>query len=373
MSCFNLTAKLDGKKYPIIIGSGIIGSVSEHLASFTRSRRVFLLSDEVFRGGYCALLEKHLRENGCEVISSYMNGGKAGKTIYSALRLLDMLESMEFTRDSTLIVLGGGIIGDVGGFVAATFFRGMNLVHIPTTITAQVDSAIGGKVAVNHNKTINAIGTYYHPRAILIDQDLLKDLPEREFRSGMGEIIKSAIIKDAEFCCYLLEHAQDFFSMKTDILAEIIMRTVLIKLSHVESDVREEGMRLYLNYGHTVGQAIELATGLEKEIYRHGEAVGLGMMAAAKLADLHYNDGVDRYSAHLKLLQAYQLPTFIDMNHLATSARSLQRSIYANLFKDKKRTAAGFRFVLIPEIGRAEIVVGIGPDKIKSAINCLFQ
>ena len=147
----------------------------------------------------------------------------------------------------------------------------------------------------------------------------------------------------------------------------------MIKLYHVESDVREEGLRLHLNYGHTIGQSIELATGLEKEVYRHGEAVGLGMVAAAKLADLHYNDGADRYGAHLKYLQAYQLPTFIDIKNLATSARSLQRSIYANLFKDKKRTVAGFRFILIPEIGCAEIVVGISPDKIKSAINCFFQ
>ncbi len=372
MTEISLTAKLDGQEYPIVIGNGLIPSVAAQLASFTQSRRIFLLSDAVFKEGYCTQLERHLRDNGFEVVTFYMAGGKANKTIHSALRILDVLESMEFTRDSTLIALGGGIIGDVGGFVAATFLRGMNLVHIPTTITAQVDSAIGGKVAVNHNQTINAIGTYYHPRAILIDMDFIKDLPEREFRSGMGEVIKSAIIKDAEFSSYLFNQSQDVLSRQPDALAEMVRRTILIKLAHVESDVREKGIRLYLNYGHTIGQAIEIATDLEHEIYRHGEAVGLGMVAAARLADLHYNDGADRYNAHLELLQAYHLPTSIDMKLLSVDAGSLQRSIYANLFKDKKRIAAGLRFVLIPRIGCAETVLGVSEEHIKASVACLF-
>ncbi len=373
MSNISITVKLEGKNYPIIIGNGVIEDLPRQLGSFTQSRRVFLLSDEVFRGGYCDELTRNLKENGFEVITSYVVGGKADKTIYRALSLLDMLESMEFTRDSTFVVLGGGVIGDVGGFVAATFFRGMNLVHIPTTVTAQIDSAIGGKVAVNHNTTINAIGTYYHPRVILIDMDFLKELPRREFHSGMGEVIKSAFIKDVGFIDYLLAHSQDIISKQPDALAEVIRRTVQIKLFHVEADMREEGVRLYLNYGHTIGQAIEIASGLGREVYRHGEAVGLGMVAAAKLADLYYNDGVDRYNAHVKLLQAYQLPVTINVESIGMGAQSLRRSIYANLFKDKKRVAGGFRFVLIPEFGRAETVHNVSSRDIKSAINCLFE
>ena len=373
MSKINLTATLDGQTYPIIIGNQLIPKVVEELISFSKSTRVFLLSDAVFKNSYSTRLEQYLREHGFEVVTFYMDGGKSNKTIHNALRILDVLESMEFTRDSTLIALGGGIVGDVGGFVAATFLRGMNLVHIPTTITAQVDSSIGGKVAVNHNQTINAIGTYYHPRAILIDLDFIKDLPEREFRSGMGEVIKSAMIKDAKFSNYLLNQSEDILSRRLDTLAEMVKRTILIKLAHVESDVRENGIRLYLNYGHTIGQAIEIATDLEHEIYRHGEAVGLGMISVARLADLHYNDGGDRYNSHLQLMRAYKLPTSIRASLLSVDAETLQRAIYANLFKDKKRTAAGLRFVLIPKIGCAETVLGISEDYIKASIACLFE
>lgn len=372
MKNVELTANLDGQTYPIVIGPRLIESMHEYIASFTASKRIFLLSDAVFKNGYSADLERSLRSHGFDVTLFFMEGGKANKTIHSALRILDVLESMEFTRDSTLVALGGGIIGDVGGFVAATFFRGMNLVHIPTTITGQVDSAIGGKVAVNHNKTINAIGTYYHPRAIFVDTEFIATLPEREFRSGMGEVVKSALIKDAGFCDYLLANADSILSRTPELLVETVRRTVRIKLDHVESDVREKGMRLYLNYGHTIGQAIEIATDLEHEIYRHGEAVSLGMMAVARLADIHYDDGKDRVSAHRRLLDAFHLPKAIDVRMTTHDASSLQRSIYANLFKDKKRIAAGLRFVLVPEVGRAETVIGVEESAIRAAIASLF-
>lgn len=372
MTTAELTAFLDGQSYPIIIGPNLIERMPLQIASFTDARRIFLLSDAVFKNGYSAELERYFRNRGFEVTHFFMEGGKANKTIYTALRILDVLESMEFTRDATIVALGGGIVGDVGGFVAATFLRGMNLIHIPTTITGQVDSAIGGKVAVNHNDTINAIGTYYHPKAIFIDTDFIAALPEREFRSGMGEVVKSAIIKDADFCRFLLNHSKEITDRVPEVLVDMVQRTIRIKLAHVESDVREKGIRLYLNYGHTIGQAIEIATDLEHEIYRHGEAVGLGMMAAARLADLYYNDGADRVASHRQLLEAFHLPLSIDMRLVAGDPSSLQRSIYANLFKDKKRISAGLRFVLIPKIGSAETVVNVSEPDIRAAIESLF-
>ena len=366
-----LQASLDGVDYPIVIGSNLEG-IADRIALFTHSKRIFILSDSFFKGGYCSRLENDLKEKGFEVITFFMEGGKANKSIYTALSVLDNLESNEFTRDSTLIAVGGGIVGDVGGFAAATFLRGMNLVHIPTTVTAQVDSAIGGKVAVNHNKTINAIGTYYHPRAVLIDIDFLMDLPEREFLSGMGEVIKSAIIKDKGLCDYLLDHSEKILEKDLERIQKLVNWTVQIKLDHVQEDVREKGIRLHLNYGHTIGQSIEMATGTGNEIYRHGEAVCLGMMAVAFLADHYYDDGLDRAGIHRQLLEAFHLPFSIDMSQIAVDLPTLEGMVYENLKKDKKRIAAGLRFVLVPQLGSAKTVTGIEEIMIRAAIKSLF-
>lgn len=366
-----LKASLDGIDYPIIIGSNL-EDIASRIASFTDSKRIFILCDSFFKGGYCSQLETGLRENDYEVIVFFMEGGRPNKTIYTALSVLDNLESNEFTRDSTLIAVGGGIVGDVGGFAAATFLRGMNLVHIPTTVTAQVDSAIGGKVAVNHNKTINAIGTYFHPRAVLIDIEFLKDLPDREFKSGMGEVIKSALIKDKEFCDFLLRNSENILQRNPKQIQKMVQRTVQIKLDHVQEDVREKGIRLNLNYGHTIGQSIEMATGTGNEIFRHGEAVCLGMMAAANLADNFYGKDLDRVGFHRKLLETFYLPFSMDMSQIAVDLPTLEGMIYENLKKDKKRIAAGLRFVLIPRLGCAETVAGIEAGMIRNSIKSLF-
>ena len=366
-----LQASLDGVDYPIVIGSNL-EDIADRIALFTHSKRIFILSDSFFKGGYCTRLENDLKKKGFEVITFFMEGGKANKSIYTALSVLDNLESNEFTRDSTLIAVGGGIVGDVGGFAAATFLRGMNLVHIPTTVTAQVDSAIGGKVAVNHNKTINAIGTYFHPRAVLIDIEFLKELPEREFRSGMGEVVKSALIKDKEFCEFLLSHSESILQRNPERVQEVVRRTVQIKLDHVQEDVREKGVRLNLNYGHTIGQSIEMATATGNEIYRHGEAVCLGMAAAAHLADHYYDDGLDRVGHHRQLLEAFHLPFSIDMSQIAVDLPTLEGMIYENLKKDKKRIAAGLRFVLVSELGSAKTVTGIEDKMIRTSIKSLF-
>jgi 3-dehydroquinate synthase len=370
---FTHWAKIESSEYPIWLGSDLAREVPGCIESFTASKHVFILADSFFKNTYCACLEQELRQRGWNVTTFFMPGGKGHKTIDSALKALSVLESMEFTRDATLVTLGGGVIGDVGGLVAALYFRGMNLVHIPTTITAQVDSSIGGKVAVNHQDTINAIGTYYHPKAIIIDLDFVKDLPDREFRSGMAEVIKAALIGDQSFCDFLLENQAPLLSRSMNHIPEMVERSIAIKLHHVQQDPREKGIRLHLNYGHTIGQAIEIATSLEHEVYRHGEAVSLGMIAAAHLADLHYADGSFRLELHTRLLGMYQLPLRLDTRPPGLDVKSLERSIYANLFKDKKRVAAGLRFVLMPEVGRAEVLTDVSDVHVRQTIALLLN
>lgn len=367
-----LTASIETSEYPIWIGDGLLQEIAGCLASFTASRQVLLLSDAFFRDGYGTRIEEQLRSKGFDVTAVYMPGGKSQKTIHNAIGILDVLEEKEFTRDATLLALGGGIVGDVGGLVAALYFRGMNLVHVPSTMTAQIDSAIGGKVAVNHNMTVNAIGTYHHPKAILVDLEFIRELPEREFRAGMAEVIKSAIICDRLFCEFLARSSGPLADRSRRHLAEMIRRTVQIKLHHVEQDPREKGIRLHLNYGHTIGQSIESSTGLEREFYRHGEAVALGMLGAARLADLHYADGRNRVAEHRELLEAYGLPGAIDPSSFGGGPEQLKAAIFANLFKDKKRIASGVRFVLVPELGRAEVVTNVCEVMVHDAIASLL-
>jgi len=200
----------------------------------------------------------------------------------------------------------------------------------------------------------------------------LMNLPEREFLSGMGEVIKSAVIKDKRLCDYLLDHSESILRRDQNRIQETVRQTVQIKLDHVQEDVREKGIRLHLNYGHTIGQSIEMATGTGNEIYRHGEAVCLGMMAAANLADQYYDDNLDRVGFHSRLLGAFNLPSSIDMSQISIDLPTLEGTIYENLKKDKKRIAAGLRFVLVPQPGSAETVTGVEERVIRAAIKSLF-
>jgi 3-dehydroquinate synthase len=200
----------------------------------------------------------------------------------------------------------------------------------------------------------------------------LMDLPEREFLSGMGEVIKSAVIKDKGLCDYLLDHSEKILEKDPERIQKLVKWTVQIKLDHVQEDVREKGIRLHLNYGHTIGQSIEMATGTGNEIYRHGEAVCLGMMAVAFLADHYYDDGLDRVGIHRQLLEAFHLPFSIDMSQIAVDLPTLEGMVYENLKKDKKRIAAGLRFVLVPQLGSAKTVTGIEEIMIRAAIRSLL-
>ena len=284
------------------------------------------------------------------------------------------MERNEFARDSSLIAIGGGIVGDLAGFAAATFLRGINLFHLPTTVTSQVDSAIGGKVGVNFRSTINAIGTYYHPRGIFVDLAFIDGLPHRDFIAGIAEVIKCAIICDSEFFEYLMQHADGILRREEAHLMHIYRRAIEIKLQHVTGDLRDTHKRLRLNYGHTLGHAIELTTaGDEGELYRHGEGVALGMYGASFIADELFGNGSQLSKLHRMILTRYGLPVHINLEQAGFSKEEFIQRCLAHVKKDKKRQAMQVRFILPKAIGEAVIHSEVPHTIVERAVEMLCK
>lgn len=365
---------LDGKSYCICLGHGIIfAKVSEILKNKTTNKDIVILFDTHFIRDIDDILRLRLVQEGYTVYLYPMEAGKQNKTISEAIKIYELLESNNLSRDSTIIAVGGGVIGDLAGFVASTYLRGMNLIHIPTTITAMIDSSIGGKVAINFRKTINAIGSYYHPILNILDLDFIKTLPSRELKAGLGEIIKCAIIADKDLFGYLKINSEAVLKRDEDALIHIMSRAIEIKLNHVTGDVYEQEKRLKLNYGHTLGHAIEISTSVLEEAYRHGEGVSLGMTGAAFIADKYFGDSSGILNKHEDILRLYDLPIRVDASAIGFDSVMLIDDCMINVYKDKKRKGSKLRFILACDIGKCEVCSDIPEALIRLAFQHLIK
>jgi 3-dehydroquinate synthase len=266
-------------------------------------------------------------------------------------------------RNAAIIALGGGVIGDLAGFVAATYQRGMNLVQVPTTLLAQVDSSIGGKVGVNHPLGKNMIGAFHQPAFVWMDIDYLKTLPKREMICGLGEIIKYGVIHDAELFAYLESHLEEVLHLDVEAVMHVQAACAAIKAEIVSKDEKESGIRIILNYGHTIGHGLESAG--RYKLLKHGEAVLLGMIAEASIAK------------EMKLLEAdsyERLVSLIRRVPLKANLFSLKRADIVNAMgHDKKRVAKKLRFVLPTKIGEVKVVDDVDPNLIRSAMREILK
>jgi 3-dehydroquinate synthase len=250
----------------------------------------------------------------------------------------------------------------------------MNLVHIPTTLMAMVDSSVGGKVAINFRQTINAIGNYYHPIFTLMDLSLIESLPSREYNSGLAEVIKCAIINDEDFYKILEKDVQNILDKKEQDVMAFISKTIKIKIAHVKGDIREGNKRLLLNYGHTLGHAIEISTAKHyEEQYRHGEGVSLGIMAVAYIAQRHLNLDISIYDSYQKLLEAYELPTFVYASKFGFKREELIKKCLRNVLKDKKRIDNHLRVILASKIGKASVYTDVPFSFIEEAFEYIIK
>ena len=289
--------------------------------------------------------------------------GEASKSLSQASRLYDELVRRKADRHTLIVALGGGVIGDLAGFVAATFNRGLPLIMVPTTLLAQVDSSVGGKVGINHPDAKNIIGAFYQPAGVWIDTDTLRTLPARELRCGLSEVVKYGVILDAEFFASLERDVEIIMGRDDEALRRIVVASCHLKAAVVARDEREEtGLRAVLNFGHTIGHAMESVAGYDGP-FQHGEAVAVGMVAEARLAERLGWIGVDAVNRLTRLLERFGLPT---------SAPGLDAGkLLAAMMRDKKNQRGIIRFVLPRSIGKVELTDTASPDDVWAILSTL--
>jgi len=355
----DIRVRIRDQEYPIRIQAGALDDLGEFLLEVGRPTRIVVVSDETVATLYEDRALRSLSRSGLEADGVRVAPGEASKSLDVAASLYTALLERRIDRKSIVIALGGGVVGDLAGFVAATILRGIDYVQVPTTLLAQVDSSVGGKTAVDHPLGKNLIGAFHQPRGVLTDPTTLTTLPRPEFVAGLAEVVKTAMIRDAEFLTFLEGHTRELAALDADALTRAITRCCEIKADVVAADPCETtGVRAILNYGHTIGHALEAIT--DFSTYRHGEAVAVGMVAAALIAaarGLIDEALVRRQSA---LLEALGLPT---------SADELRDDrLIAALSRDKKVEGGRWRFILPTGPGRVAIFDDVTESDVRQAL-----
>jgi 3-dehydroquinate synthase len=337
-----IDVNLGSRSYPIHIGAGAL-RLREALDHAIPARDVLVITNTTVGPLYAAGVIEALAPRKCLEVS--LPDGEVHKTLANVARILDVLIANRFARDCCVVALGGGVVGDMSGFVAACYQRGVSFVQMPTTLLAQVDSSVGGKTGVNHPGGKNLIGAFHQPAAVFADTDTLKTLPDRELRAGLAEVIKYGLIVDGEFFSWLEGNAEKLLMRDTAALTHAIKRSCEIKAEIVARDEREQGDRALLNLGHTFGHAIESVTNYST--WLHGEAVGAGMLLAADTSHrLGWVNKADVERVH-HLLTRFGLPTDV---------RGLPAASIAEKMKIDKKVAAGrVRLVLLKAIGKSVV------------------
>ncbi|MFW5999666.1 MAG: 3-dehydroquinate synthase [Halanaerobiaceae bacterium] len=334
--------KEENFSYPILIGNGLRKRLNDLIADYYRAEKIFLVSDENVYSLYGEETVSLLRDAGYQVKVYLVPPGEKAKAKQYLFQGYDKLVEGEYQRDHLVVVLGGGVPGDLGGFLAATYMRGVRLLQIPTTLLAQVDSSVGGKTAINHPRGKNLIGAFYQPRAVIIDVGFLHTLNERELMTGLAEVLKHAFIADKDFFAYLEKMNKEIFDLQPKALTEIVRECCRIKAAVVSRDQKEKGERALLNFGHTLGHALEAVSGYGK--YTHGQAVAVGMRAALKMShELGYLAAEEKQKGE-NLLDIYGLPG---------TASGDPDSVLAAMQHDKKARSGKLRWVLLSGIGQA--------------------
>lgn len=355
-----LQVELGERSYDILIGGGLLSRATDFLRPILPGKRGVIITDSNVETLYAEPLRASLRDGGFETRVVSVPAGEASKSLRQATRLLRKMPSLRLDRTSFVIALGGGVVGDLAGFVAATYLRGLALIQVPTSLLAQVDSSVGGKVGVNLPQGKNLVGAFHQPRLVLADTDTLRTLPERELRAGFAEVIKHGAIRDADFFTWLEREGKHVLSLEPDALAQAVRRCCEIKAKVVSADEREAGLRAILNFGHTVGHAMETLTDYVGLL--HGEAIAIGMCCAARLSVKRAGLSETDATRLCDLIAASGLPTRIgdklDSRQLLTAVRL-----------DKKAREDKLRFVLLKRIGEAVISDAVTNADIEEVVN----
>ena len=355
-----LRVELGDNSYPIVVGASILDRVGKMLTPHIKSNKVLIVSDTYVKARYMPLVQESLETTGLDVRSIEVPTGEESKSLAQFSRIQDSLVAHQLDRGSTIIALGGGVIGDLSGFAAAVYMRGIAYVQIPTTIQAQVDASVGGKTAINHPKGKNLIGAFHQPKFVLIDVGTLETLPQRDIRSGLIEVIKMGVIRDYALFEMVEENLDAILNLDSEVLIEMISRACADKAEIVAKDEKESGLRMVLNYGHTFGHAIEALTHYNR--YRHGEAVSIGMNCAAQLATnlgMFSETDLQRQRA---LLERAKLP-------LVFPPDLTPEALCDAMYLDKKTLGGKLRLILPTRIGEVVIRDDIDDQDVIEAIS----
>lgn len=360
MAKFNLYQELvidlSRQEYPILIGQNALTD-KDLLRRYVPSSQVLIITNETIAPLYLNYLQSAFADRQCDLL--ILKDGEAFKNQESLFTIYDLLIAKQHHRDTTLIALGGGVIGDITGFAAATYQRGVRFLQIPTTLLAQVDASIGGKTAINHPLAKNMIGSFHQPSAVIIDLNTLQTLPLREFRAGLAEIIKYALLAGGEFLDLVYKTLEKGLDSNTPELAQIISQCCEIKAGFVQEDERESGQRALLNLGHTFAHALEAYTHYKR--WLHGEAVAIGLYCAALLSQVYAQ--FDEKALHLvdKMLMMAKLPNRIPREVDLDELRTL-------MSQDKKVKNKRLRFILIKAIGSCYIEDKVSEDNLRATL-----
>ena len=357
-----LNVNLGNRTYPIYIEADSFANAAKEIFRQCDAKTFIIISDENVASHYYEKLKSFLEQGEAKCLMYKIAPGEESKSLTTAEQIYTWMLANRFHRDDVIIALGGGVVGDLAGFIAATYLRGIRWVQIPTTLMAQVDSSVGGKVGVNHPLAKNSIGAFYQPLLVWIDPSTLTTLPRREIYNGLAEVIKYGLILDPEFFEFLEINFYKIVSLEdSELLNQIIRTCCRLKSMVVEKDERETDYRRILNFGHTIGHALENST--DYRYFRHGEAVAWGMLAAAVMSQMKSSLSGDQFIRTQKLIKLLEKPALpIDI-----SADQIVQAIQS----DKKMTTEGLKFVLVEGIGNCRVEL-VNRELIEFGVNYLL-
>lgn len=356
----NLRIDLGKRSYDILVGSGLLDKAGKYVADACKGKSAAIITNERIGNLYAGWVVSNLESAGIRASVTTVPAGERYKTLRTVARIYEKFVDQKLDRGGIVIGLGGGVVGDMAGFAAATYMRGVDFVQIPTSLLAQVDASVGGKTGVDLSRGKNLVGAFHQPRLVLIDISTLATLPKCEFRSGLAEVIKHGIIRDGEYFYFVERNMSAILRLKPDILKPTVERSCEIKADVVRQDERESGLRRILNFGHTVGHAVESLTGYR--VYKHGEAVAVGMVTAALVSRERGTAEPDLIDQIVSILQAaglpYKLPDGIS-HHEIVSAMGL----------DKKVSQGRLHAVLVDKIGSAYVADDVSSETWLAALD----
>lgn len=346
------------RRYEVLVGRGLLASVGKLLQGAGLRGSIKLVADEQVYHQYGGAVEERLREDGFSVSTFLVRNGEPSKSLDMASKIYDWLVETGTERRDPLLALGGGVVGDLAGFVAATFLRGLPFVQLPTSLLAQVDSSVGGKVAINHPRGKNLIGAFYPPSLVVADIDTLSTLPPRELSAAMAEVVKTGVILDGDLFHRLEKDVEQLLGLQGMAMEEVISRCVELKAGVVEEDEKETGLRAILNYGHTIGHAVEAVTSFQS--YKHGEAVAVGMVGAAGIAVRMGILEPEIARRQMELLKRCRLPT-------TCPGLNVDQLLEA-MGHDKKLSRGRLTWVLPEGIGKVAIKRDVPPEVVREVL-----